>query len=554
MREIERLADTNGLPYAQLMQNAGKAAADAIRTRIRPSARPLVLIGPGNNGGDGLVCAQALAEAGHNEAVRVWLLRPRDPSDPVFAAAAAAPIDMALGDLHVLNTWLADTEVIVDALLGTGVARPIDGPLGDVLKAVQARRATDGHWTDGRRNGDGRPSSAVTLIALDGPTGMNYDTGALDPATVPADVTITFHAPKRGHYCYPAAGALGELIVVPIGIDRAKISALRPKPASTTGSAENGPKADSAPSAQTHASVELVDETWMRSHLPTRKTDSNKGSYGKVLVAGGCADYMGAPTLSARAAYRTGAGLVAYAVPQVIQHAAALLCPEATFVPLPESQDAHTVQSLGRIQQWLKTATDGAAVALGPGMGQADSSRDFLIAFGQAARAGKFPLRGLVCDADALNMLAKVPDWHTQLPPLTVLTPHPGEMSRLAQLRISEVQADRIGYALHFAQVWGHIVLLKGAYTVIASPDGHGAVLPFANAAMATAGTGDVLTGCIAGLVSQGLSPFDAAVCGGYLHGASGERWRDAHGDSGLLAGDLLALLPDVMRDLRRMP
>ena len=186
-------------------------------------------------------------------------------------------------------------------------------------------------------------------------------------------------------------------------------------------------------------------------------------------------------------------------------------------------------------------------VLLGPGLSQAAPTVAFLDALLGSLAAG---LRGLVCDADALNLLARIPAWWSRVPAQTVLTPHPGEMARLTQRSASEIQGDRIECALQYAEAWGHIVVLKGAHTVIAAPGRRGVVLPFANPALATAGSGDVLAGCIAGFMAQGLSPFDAAVCGAYVHAAAGERWRAQHGNAGLLAGELTALLPDIIRAL----
>jgi NAD(P)H-hydrate epimerase len=540
MREVERIADAHGLSYRQMMHNAGRAAAGVIVQRLasrgQPTARILVLVGPGNNGGDGLVCAAALADAGHT--VQCYLLRPRAEDDPVFNSVrergifvADAPNDLRLRVLHQL---VAHADVIVDALLGTGASRPIDGALQGILHEVALRRQGDKETR--RQNDHPLSPSPSLLVSLDGPTGMNYDTGALDPATVPADLTITFHAPKRGHYCHPAAQACGELVVVPIGIEEV-IGNWRLVNESQT-------------ITNYKLLVTLADAAFICSLLPLRRLDGNKGSFGKALVIGGCADYVGAPTLSARAAYRVGAGLVAYGVPRAVQHAAAILCPEATFVPLPESDETHAPASVQRIIAWAQTAE--AALAIGPGMGQASSSGAFLDALLTQLRSASLHLKGLACDADALNLLAKMGDWPARLPSLTVLTPHPGEMSRLTGLSVAEVQADRIGNALRFAQEWGQVVLLKGAHTVIAAPDGRGAVLPFANPAMATAGSGDVLTGCIVGLMAQGLGSFDSAVCGGYLHAAAGELWRAQHGDAGMLASDLLGLLPDALHHLRQ--
>lgn len=545
MREVERLADAHGLSYAQMMQHAGEGAAAVILQRLGAlqMARPrvLVLVGPGNNGGDGLVCAAALAKAGVT--VQCYLLKPRGDDDPVYAAVRMQSIFMADAQndmrLRVLHQMVTHANVIVDALLGTGVSRPIEGVLRGVLGEVALRRRGDkgtGGWEDRetRGRGQGELLSRPLLVALDGPTGMNYDTGALDPATVPADLTITFHAPKRGHYCFPAAGACGELVVVPIGIEELAIGDWR------LASNLQSPISD----------LQLADDAFIRSLLPSRRLDANKGTFGRVVVIGGCGDYIGAPGLAARAAYRVGAGLVALAVPEAIKSALAAACSEAIFISLSEANDRHTPAGVSRILAWLTAVRGGAAVALGPGIGQARETAEFLAGLLDALRSQHVETRGLVCDADALNLLSQLPDWPARLPAMTVLTPHAGEMARLAGTTIDDIQSDRIGNALKYANAWGHIVVLKGAHTVIAAPGNRGAVLPFANPAMATAGTGDVLAGCIAGLLAQGLAPFDAAVCGAYLHGAAGERWRRAHGDSGMLAGDLLSLLPNVLRSL----
>lgn len=543
MREVERLADAHGLSYAQMMQNAGHGAAEVILQRLGAlqvaNPRVLVLVGPGNNGGDGLVCATALAKAGAT--VQCYLLKPRGDDDPVYAAARAQGIFMADAQndmrLRVMHQMVAHANVIVDALLGTGVSRPVEGVLREVLGEVASRRRGD-KGTRGQGDQEtGRPGRLFShpfLVALDGPTGMNYDTGALDPATVPADLTITFHAPKRGHFCFPAAGACGELVVVPIGIERLKL----------------GDWKLLAHLQSSVSNLQLADDALIRGLLPSRRLDANKGTFGRVAVVGGCSDYIGAPGLAARAAYRVGAGLVALAVPEAIKPSVAAACNEAIFITLPEATDRHTPATLSRISVWLAAVRGGAAVVLGPGIGQAHETAEFLAYLLDALASGRVETKGLVCDADALNLLAQMPNWPARLPALTILTPHAGEMARLAQTTIDDIQSDRIGNALKYADAWGHIVVLKGAHTVIAAPGYRGVVLPFANPAMATAGTGDVLAGCIVGLLAQGLAPFDAAVCGAYLHGAAGEHWRYAHGDAGMLAGDLLSLLPDVLRSL----
>jgi NAD(P)H-hydrate epimerase len=388
-----------------------------------------------------------------------------------------------------------------------------------------------------------RHAALPVIVALDGVTGMNYDTGALDAHAVPADLTVTFHAPKRGHYCFPAAGANGELVVVPIGIEALNVT----RSGQTSNGQVQGANQELSALAE---DVRLADDALIRSLLPRRRRDANKGTYGRVLVIGGCSDYAGAPTLAAAAAYRVGAGLVTLAVPRAIQSSAAVLCREATFVTLPGHPDHFSPEALPRLVETLDKLDDRHAIIVGPGMGQDPETQAFLKALFEQLMRRQGSAR-LVVDADALNLLATLPDWHTKLPPRAILTPHPGEMARLTGFTVKDVQADRIGCALQGAQRWGHIITLKGAFTVVAYSENSGIVLPYANSAMAVAGTGDVLTGCVAGVLAQGLSPHDAAVCGAYLHAEAGERWLNDHGDAGLLAGDLLALLPEALATLR---
>lgn len=507
MRALEREADVRGLSYAQMMRNAGEAAAeavlDALEHRWRGDAgdgaawHGVVLCGPGNNGGDGLVCAARLASAG---SLCAYLLRPRDASDALVQAAKAAGAVILDADhdpgLASLDAELARADVVIDALLGTGVSRPIDGALKNVLDRVRSARA----------------AAAPLMVALDGVTGMDYDTGALDPAAVPADLTVTFHAPKRGHFCAPAALACGAVEVASIGIEALDLA--RPGPA-----------------------VALFGDVDVCERLPARRRDGNKGSFGRALVVGGSPDYVGAPALAATAAYRVGAGLVTLNVPDANKVATALLCPEATFARDVGPGEALSLEGV-------------RALVVGPGLGRGEDARrrlDRALAFATAARP---PV--LVLDADALNILAPLTRLLLPQPMELVLTPHPGEMARLSGLSIADVQSDRIGHALRHAAVWGAVLVLKGAFTVVAAPSGEAVVIPSANPALAVAGTGDVLAGAIAGLAAQGLGAFDAAACGAFVHARAGELWSDAHGEAGLLASDLARLLPDALVDIQR--
>lgn len=278
--------------------------------------------------------------------------------------------------------------------------------------------------------------------------------------------------------------------------------------------------------------MSLISAEWIRARLPIRKADSNKGTYGRVLVIGGCENYVGAPGLAALSAYRAGAGLVTLCVPDAIKPIVAMLCPEATFIRF-------------RIEE-IEASNGVSVVLVGPGLGQGDEALALLT--GYLASPLKVPH---VLDADALNLMMQ----HRatlHAPPATLITPHPGEMARLAAVTIDEVQAHREETAQRYAQSHQQVVVLKGADTVIAAPHQPCAQLSFANPALAVAGTGDVLAGAIAGLLAQGSDLFEAAVCGAYVHGLAGERWRDQHGDAGLLASDLLPLLPGVLHTLRQ--
>jgi hydroxyethylthiazole kinase-like uncharacterized protein yjeF len=508
MRKLEQSAEAAGVSTAQLMENAGLAVAQeawmllgTLEDRVI-----LVLAGPGNNGGDGMVAARNLYDWGAE--VRVYLTRPR-PDDPHAQELRERQIPLVCAaddsELATLAQWLGGAHLVVDALLGTGRARPIEGTLADILDRLAAARRTP---------------IAPKLLAVDLPSGLDADTGAIDPHTVAADETVALGLPKVGLYTLPGAAYSGRVQTVEIGVP-----------------------ADAE--AATDLRLMLLTAAWARDHLPRRPLDSNKGSFGKVLAVVGSTNYVGAAFLCAAAAYRSGAGLVTLAVPRSIQFGLAPMLPEATFLPLAEDDGGLVADDLHQLRQ----ALGGYDVLLaGPGIGQRVFSQ-------QAVRMLLYGLdetsvRGIVVDADGLNALAAQADWPARFKTLAVLTPHPGEFGRLTGLSIKEVQADRIGLTRRYARDWNKVVVLKGANTVVALPDGTAMLSPFANAALATAGTGDVLAGTIAGLIAQGLAPGDAAAAGVYLHAAAGELMARDFGDAGGLAGDLLRLLPEARREI----
>ncbi len=509
MREIERRSEEAGVPSEMLMENAGLATAQEIRTlKGNVAGSPiLVLVGPGNNGGDGLVAARHLDDWGAQ--VTAYLCNRRTEGDKNFGLIVErdVPVVHAESDpeFRSLEELLGAAEVVVDALFGIGKLRPFQGAVREVLDRVAEARA--------KRDG-------LMIVSLDLPSGLDADSGAVDEAAPLCDATITLGAPKVGLFCFPGAERIGKLVVADIGIP-----------------------ADLASDIQT----ELITKEHVADLLPARPLNANKGTFGRVMVVSGSINYIGAAYLACTGAARVGAGLVTLATARSLQPILASKLVETTYVPLPEAE-AGVIDAAG--SSVLGEALNGYDVLMmGCGLGRHASTEAFV-------RESLFSLtddapRGLVLDADALNALARTPGWPQSLSRSAVLTPHPGEMSRLTGLSVKEIQADRLGVARRSAAEWDKVVVLKGAYTVVAAPDGRAMLNPSANPGLASAGTGDVLAGTIGGLMAQGLSDFDAACCGVYLHSAAGEMVKAELGDAGMVAGDLLDRLPLVIKRLR---
>jgi NAD(P)H-hydrate epimerase len=292
--------------------------------------------------------------------------------------------------------------------------------------------------------------------------------------------------------------------------------------------------------------TELITTEQAKTILPKRPLNANKGSFGKVLIAAGSINYVGAAYLACSGAMRVGAGLVTLATATSLQPIMAAKLTEVTYLPLPESQPGIvSPQAAKLIEQQFSQYN---VLLLGCGLGRIQSAIEFT-----SAVLFKQELPALVLDADALNTLATIPKWWQQLTNDAILTPHPGEMARLSGLSVAEIQSDRIGAAKKLAQEWHKTIVLKGAFTVIATPEGDSRVSPFANPGLASAGTGDVLAGAIAGLVAQGLSLSDAAAIGVYLHGKAGKLVKNRLGDTGMIATDLLPALPLAIKQLKEL-
>jgi hydroxyethylthiazole kinase-like uncharacterized protein yjeF len=501
MKQIDSECARRGTPTSVLMENAGKAVAEETRHFLGALEfhHIVCLVGAGNNGGDGLVAARYLKEWGADVAIYLCADRPADDVNLQLAGEHGIKCVAAKADkgLKKLATLLGKATCVIDALLGTGKMRPLEGLFKTVLEKVNAAGQ----------------SHSLLIVAVDLPSGLDADTGALDPACPSADLTVTLAFPKPGLFIFPGAAKVGKLVIADIGI-----------PESLAGS----------------ATLELLTEGWARQALPVRPLNSNKGTFGRVIVVAGSANYVGAAYLACSGALRVGTGLVTLAVSRSLQPVLASKLTETTYLPLPESAPAQAAKIIAQ------ECGQYNALLVGCGLGKHPDTIDFL-----KSLLGKKGLPPLVIDADGLNIISSLPNWWQKLPDNAVLTPHPGEMSRLCGLSVAEVQSDRTGVAEKYAAKWRKAVILKGAFTVIAAPDGTCRVSPFANPGLASAGTGDVLAGVIAGLAAQGLPSYDAASLGVYLHGAAGEAVKNTLGDAGMIASDLLPALPVVIKRIK---
>jgi hydroxyethylthiazole kinase-like uncharacterized protein yjeF len=505
MRRAEQECTGLGISTDILMENAGRAVADKVQRVLFGVYQKsiLLLIGPGNNGGDGLVAARHLYDWGAK--VDVFLVGQRVEDDPNLKLVRERGID-CYQNLDSLDELLSSASAVIDALFGTSKSRPLEGAFKQALTQVAEAK---------------KERLGLKIIALDLPSGLDADSGTCDPACLCCDYTITLGFPKPGLYNSPGVGKAGLITVVDIGLPEHLVE---------------------------NVTTELITDEWARSVLPKRPLEANKGSFGRALVVAGSVNYIGAAYLACSGTYRVGAGLVTLATPISLQPILATKLTETTYLPLPESSPGIVAGEAAGVV--LSQLDDYDVVLMGCGLGQSEQAIDLVWSILlQKEKA----LPKLVLDADAINILARSPDWWRKLKGDAVLTPHPGEMSRLTRLSIDEIQSDRMGVAKKVASKWGQTVVLKGAYTVIAAPDGMCRVCPIANAGLASAGTGDVLAGAIAGLVAQGLNIFDAATLGVWLHAKAGEAVKAELGDAGMLASDLLPALPKIIKGLKRI-
>jgi len=491
------------IPGTVLMERAGEGIVRHLEEHYGPvrGKTITILCGKGNNGGDGLVVARLL----HRRRARIhaMLLTPitdlcRDAAAMyrrfVQVAGRAAVVRFRSADQA--RPLLASSDILVDALLGTGLSSVVTGTYREAIELI---------------NSAGKP-----VIAVDIPSGLHADTGAILGQAIRATLTITCGLPKLGLYVDAGIDQAGIIRVVDIGIPPAYVDAIESR------------------------TLLLTSDSAFRS-LPERALSSHKGTFGHVGIIAGSVGKTGAAALAARAALRVGAGLVTVATPSSVNDVLEAKLLEAMTMPLPETKARTLARSgLDRVVAFIQART---AIAIGPGL----STHPETVELVQSLM--KHLDRPSVLDADALNALAGRASLLTECKTPPILTPHPGEMARLeVNATTQSVNADRIGTARRFARERGVFVVLKGARTVIARPDGLVAICPTGNPGMATAGTGDVLTGMIAGLLAQGVPAWDAACAATYFHGSAGDLASQHLGQPGMLASDLIAQIPYALQ------
>jgi hydroxyethylthiazole kinase-like uncharacterized protein yjeF len=534
MQAVEKEADANGLTYDMMMENAGDGLAIAVGSEFDDlkDGGILGVVGSGNNGGDTLVALAKLADSGWP--ATAYIVRKRPKGDPLIEGLISSNGKVLRisedDDLKNLTSAIISHSVLMDGILGTGIKLPVRGRVADVLAIT--------------KNILFQLEDKPKVVAVDCPSGVDCDSGEASPECLAADLTVTMAAVKRGLLQFPANDLIGKLMLVGIGLEYEDKR------------------------SKTWATIKRTVATpnWVRATIPPRSRDAHKGTFGTALIVAGSVNYSGAVLLAGKAAYRAGAGLVTLAVPAPLHSALAGHIPEGTWLLLPDEMGVIAGNAAEVVLENLDRVT---AMLLGPGFGIENETEDFLdklfssptrnrrtgIGFIQATNSGdtteKRELPPLVIVAVGLKLIARIPEWQIKIPKPTVLTPHPGEMAVLTGLKINEIQPQRVETAERFAREWGHVVVLKGANTVIAEPGGRTAIIPVASSSLARAGTGDVLAGIIVGMRAQGVGAFEAAVSGCWIHAHSGLKAAKSLGtNTSVLAGDLLRSMVDVIHDL----
>jgi hydroxyethylthiazole kinase-like uncharacterized protein yjeF len=506
MKEIDRAAiEDLGIPGIVLMENAGLRIVRALRARVPKvdDDKIVIVAGKGNNGGDGLVVARHLFNSGARPEVLLLAAKNEVKGDAAVNLAVALNLGLPVLEVRTPAEWkrarvkVYQATVLVDALFGTGLLKPLDGLYAQAVEDINR--------------------SAAFKLAVDIPSGLSADTFEIIGPSVEADLTVTLAAPKIAHIFPPAADRVGDLVVAPISIPPFLFD-------------EPGLK------------LALVEESAVRPFFAKRKRDTHKGSYGHLLIIAGSLGKTGAAALAGRAALRSGAGLVTVATGRTALHVVARSMAELMTEPLEETMERTIAEdALPRVLALLKGKT---GLLLGPGLSTHPSTSAFVLGLLPKIRVPA------VIDADGLNIIAAKPEALGRIRCPAILTPHPGEFARLVGRSNDDVLRHRLEMTPEFAVRHGVTVVLKGHRTLIAAPDGRVFVNPTGNPGMATGGTGDVLGGIIAAQVIQEKDLLGAVLSAVYVHGLAGDIAADRLGEKSLTAGDIVRYLPSSMKAL----
>jgi len=508
IQDMDRLTIREiGIPGVVLMENAARGATRVFLDHFDPpeNSHVVLLCGRGNNGGDGYVMARYLHQEGLKVSVIVLSEFEKISGDALLNLEVIRRMDLEIWEVPGSDEWTKTREVItacdfiIDGILGTGLNSPVRGFYGKIIDEINAL--------------------SKPVMAIDIPSGLNADTGQIMGKAVKADLTVTFGFPKLGQLIFPGADLVGRLTRIHIGIPDAVVKRVPGK-------------------------YNMTEPDDFINLFGIEKGNIHKGNRGHLLILAGSTGKTGAATLTALGALRAGAGLVTVGLPESLNAIMESKLTEAMTVPLPEtSEGSISLEAEGDINGLMAGKT---AVALGPGLSTNDET---ITLVRHVVGRCRLPM---VIDADGLNALSGAPDVLTDCGDSAILTPHPGEMGRLTELKSAEIQADRVGTAIRFVEEYGCFLVLKGARTLIAGPDGEIHVNPTGNPALSSGGTGDVLTGLIGGFLARGWPMQKAAVGGVYMHGMAADLLAEDMGQSGILAGELLSVLPALTASLLR--
>lgn len=506
MKKIDKWAiEEVGIPGVVLMENAGRGTVDKMEEEYGPLEYKKIIIvcGKGNNGGDGFVISRCLKK--RKADISVFLIGKIKDVKGDARINLEIILNMGIDVCEIFNNKILTTfkesldaaDIIVDAIFGTGFKGRIKGIAVDIIELINDRK--------------------ISNVSIDVPSGINSMDGSIEGSCVRANLTCTMCLPKRGLYLYPGRDYCGKLCVIDIGTPQYILDEI---------------------------DVELIDRVLARSILPERPQYGHKGTFGKILILAGSPGFTGAAELSSISALRSGAGLVYLGIPESLNYILEEKVTEVVTIPLPETNSQTLASSaVGVLDKYIENID---VFALGPGIGIHKETRELIIKIIESSE------KPIIIDADGLNNL-KRSDLKKKHPTL-ILTPHPGELSRLTGKNVGYINMNRIDIAIELAKEWNVILVLKGAPTVVASPEGRCFVNTTGSSALATAGSGDVLTGIIAGFCAQGVDIFLSSVLGVFIHGLSGDLAAERKTEYSVIAGDVMDKIPDAIKMIQSTP